>query len=75
MTVPQAEGSARKPSNLLLRVISAAVMAPLAVGAAYVGGWVFAAFWVLAALAVLWEWIGLVAYRISGRTKELFPAP
>ncbi len=63
MTVPQAEGSARKPSNLLLRVISAAVMAPLAVGAAYVGGWVFAAFWVLAALAVLWEWIGLVAGR------------
>ncbi|HWK94235.1 MAG TPA: phosphatidate cytidylyltransferase [Pseudolabrys sp.] len=63
MTAPPADASARKPSNLLLRVVSAAVMAPLAVGAAYVGGWVFAGFWVLAALAVLWEWIGLVAGR------------
>ncbi|MCF8477188.1 MAG: phosphatidate cytidylyltransferase [Pseudolabrys sp.] len=36
-------------------------MAPLAIGAAYLGGWPFALFWALAAIAVLWEWITLVA--------------
>lgn len=63
MTAPPADGTARKPSNLLLRVVSAAVMAPVAIAVAYLGGWVFAVFWVLAALAVLWEWTGLVAGR------------
>jgi phosphatidate cytidylyltransferase len=47
-------------SNLALRVASAAVLAPIAVLAAYVGGWPFALFWGLAAIAVLWEWITLV---------------
>lgn len=50
-------------SNLTLRIISAAVMAPVAIAAAWWGGWVFALFWTIAALAVLWEWIGLVAGR------------
>ncbi len=48
-------------SNLTLRIASAAVMAPLAVGAAYIGGWPFALFWAVAAIAVLWEWITLIA--------------
>jgi phosphatidate cytidylyltransferase len=47
--------------NLALRVLSALILAPLAIAAAYVGGWPFALFWILAALAVLWEWIKLVA--------------
>ncbi|MEI7804504.1 MAG: phosphatidate cytidylyltransferase [Hyphomicrobiales bacterium] len=47
-------------NNLALRVISALILAPLAVAAAYFGGWLFAAFWGIAALAILWEWIGLV---------------
>jgi phosphatidate cytidylyltransferase len=47
-------------NNLALRVASAAVMAPLALLTAYLGGWVFALFWAAAALAVLWEWISLV---------------
>ena len=51
----------RDARNLMLRVISAAVLAPLAVAAAYVGGWPFALFWTAAAVAVLWEWIMLVA--------------
>lgn len=47
-------------SNLALRVVSATILAPLALLAAYVGGWAFALFWGLAALAVLWEWMTLV---------------
>lgn len=48
-------------SNLTLRIASAVVLAPVAIGAAYVGGWPFALFWGLAAIAVLWEWTTLVA--------------
>ena len=47
-------------TNLALRVVSAAVLAPLALLAAYAGGWLFGAFWGVAAALVLWEWIGLV---------------
>jgi len=46
--------------NLLLRIVSAAVLAPLAIAAAYFGGWPFTLFWGLAGIAVLWEWIGIV---------------
>lgn len=47
--------------NLALRIGSALVLAPLALVSAYFGGVAFAMFWSLAAIAVLWEWIGLVA--------------
>jgi phosphatidate cytidylyltransferase len=46
--------------NLALRIASSLVLAPLAIGAAYFGGIAFAAFWTIAALAVLWEWQTLV---------------
>ena len=49
------------PGNLVLRILSAVVLAPLALAAAYEGSWAFAAFWILAALLVLWEWIKLIA--------------
>lgn len=54
-------------NNLALRVLSAVVLAPLALLTAYLGGWPFALFWGAAALAVLWEWITLVVgptYRL-----------
>jgi phosphatidate cytidylyltransferase len=47
-------------SDLALRVASALVLAPLALAAAYFGGWLFAVFWGIAALALLWEWTALV---------------
>ncbi len=47
-------------NNLVLRVVSAIVLAPLAVLAAWYGGWLFALFWGVASIAVLWEWITLV---------------
>jgi phosphatidate cytidylyltransferase len=47
-------------NNLALRIISAIVLAPVALYVAYLGGWAFALFWAAAALAVLWEWTKLV---------------
>lgn len=54
-------------NNLLLRVISAAILAPVALVAAYIGGLPFVLFWGIAALVVLWEWMTLVVgpnYRV-----------
>ena len=50
-------------SNLMLRIVSSLVLAPLAIAAAYFGGMAFIAFWAVAALAVLWEWDTLVCAR------------
>jgi phosphatidate cytidylyltransferase len=49
------------PNNLVLRIVSAAVLAPLALFVAWLGDWPFALFWGAAAIAVLWEWTRLVA--------------
>ncbi|HXZ21897.1 MAG TPA: phosphatidate cytidylyltransferase [Pseudolabrys sp.] len=60
-------GSPLSGSNLTLRVISGAVLAPVAILSAYLGGWAFALFWAIAAIIVLWEWTTLVvgtAYRL-----------
>lgn len=55
--------SGRLADGLVLRMASAAVLAPLAVGTAYLGGWPFLAFWTAAALVIHWEWQRLVAGR------------
>ena len=47
-------------SNLVTRIISSLVLVPVAIGAAYFGGLVFVAFWMIAAFCVLWEWDTLV---------------
>ena len=54
--------------ELMLRVASALVMAPLAIAAAYAGGWPFAVFWGVAAAVILWEWTELVA---AGERRSL----
>ncbi len=46
--------------NLILRVASAAVLAPLALGSAYLGGWLFCAVCAATAAGILWEWMRLV---------------
>ena len=51
---------ARPGGELALRVVSTVVLAPLAIGVAYLGGWAFAVFWGIAALLVLWEWTALI---------------
>jgi phosphatidate cytidylyltransferase len=48
-------------SELALRVLSGLVLAPVAIGVAYVGGWPFGLFWGIAAVGVWWEWATLSA--------------
>jgi phosphatidate cytidylyltransferase len=52
-------------SELILRIASALLLAPLALGSAYIGGWPFVIFWGLAALGIWWEWTWLVASERS----------
>lgn len=47
-------------SNLVLRIVSSLVLAPIAIAAAYFGGLAFIVFWAIAAVLVLWEWDTLV---------------
>jgi phosphatidate cytidylyltransferase len=46
--------------NLRLRLTSALVLIPLALTAAYIGGWVFAALCAVACAAIVYEWLSLV---------------
>lgn len=59
-------------SNLTVRIVSSAVMAPLAIGVAWLGGWVFVLFWTLGACIVLWEWTRLVSRSPDGATYTGF---
>jgi phosphatidate cytidylyltransferase len=47
------------------------VLAPLAIGAAFVGGWIFAALCLATAAAVLWEWSILVTRAADWRVLAL----
>jgi phosphatidate cytidylyltransferase len=61
---PQNRGtSAAAISNLTLRVISAAVLVPVALASAYAGGWIFLAVCTIGAAVILWEWTSLIAGR------------
>jgi phosphatidate cytidylyltransferase len=61
---------ARMParSELTLRVVSSAVLAPLAVALAYLGGWPFVVFWAIAACGIFWEWRAIL--RDPGPTPK-----
>jgi len=53
--------------NFLRRTASALVLAPLAIGAAVVGGFIFAAACTVTAALVLWEWSALVSRAADWR--------
>ena len=59
-TTPPGSASGRASDTLRLRVISAVVLAPLAVGTAYLGGWPYLVFWTVAAGVIHWEWRNIV---------------
>ncbi|MDB5580495.1 MAG: phosphatidate cytidylyltransferase [Bradyrhizobium sp.] len=67
-------------SNLALRIASAAVLGPVAIAAAWFGGWPFALFWAAAAIAMAWEWTRMVTgpvWIVSGLfyAASMFAAP
>ena len=67
-------------SDLMPRVLSALVLAPLAIivawlpssGYATAGTWVFGIFWLIAAVAVWWEWTALVSGPTSSNRLMFF---
>ena len=58
-SAPRRQGGRFGP-DLWPRVAAAAVMGAVAVAAAWIGGFLFAALWWLASIVVLWEWQRLV---------------
>jgi phosphatidate cytidylyltransferase len=56
MAQPSARPSRTKASSLRLRLLSTAVLLPVAVASVYFGGWWFAAFLALVCAAMCWEW-------------------
>ena len=56
-----------RANNLVLRVASAAVLGPLVLVLAYIGGWLFFLLCAAAAAGVLWEWTKLVAGSADAR--------
>lgn len=50
-----------QPNNLMLRVVSALILAPLTIAVAFFGGWSFVIFWGVAAIGVGYEWSRMIA--------------
>lgn len=62
MSEPDAEaaGSKPAPSNFLMRVLAALVLAPLAIALAYAGGWLWALLVTLVSIGLFAEWLMVV---------------
>ena len=64
------EADAQEPApsgELGKRVVSAIVMAALAIAAVVLGGWPFVLFWAAAAVGVFWEWCTVVTGGVAVR--------
>ncbi len=55
--------SAPEGNNLLLRIVAALVMAPLAIAMAYVGGWLWTGLVTAAAIGLYVEWLTVIGAR------------
>ena len=58
---PQTLRARLSRSDLWVRVASGIVMAVLAVGVAWIGGFIFDVFWIAAGILIFWEWKKIVA--------------
>jgi phosphatidate cytidylyltransferase len=63
--------AARDRRNLIMRVIAALVLAPVAILIAYLGGWIWATLAVLAAIGLYAEWLSIVG--MAGRWQIMAP--
>lgn len=69
MTADAPQPAIRRKSELALRVVSGLVLAALALGTAWVGGWPFGLLWTLAAILALREWLALVGLSGAALTR------
>lgn len=58
-------------TSLQQRIVSAAILLPVAVMAVWMGGWVFAAFVIVAGIAMSWEWASMIHGRPWGAEMYL----
>ena len=58
-------------NNLAVRVAASLVMAPLALGVTWWGGWPFVVFWIAAGVVVALEWIALTSRSAAGGTARV----
>jgi phosphatidate cytidylyltransferase len=72
VTIPTGHGAADAGRrNLVVRIVSAAVLAPIVLAIAYWGGSIFLILCGLAAVGIFWEWTHLVAGRAEPRLLTL----
>lgn len=64
-------GPPARASDLRKRLVSAVVMASLALTAVVLGGWPFVMFWTAAAVGVFWEWNAMVAGGATARAAGI----
>jgi phosphatidate cytidylyltransferase len=68
VTIPSGHGGTDTDAHdLLVRVVSAAVLAPIVLAIAYLGGWVFLILCGFAAAGIFWEWTHLAAGHAEPR--------
>src|SRR5947207_1352213 len=60
---PAGKRARRRANELPLRIYSSIVLGALALAATWIGGTVFALFWLAAAIGVLWEWLRITSLR------------
>jgi phosphatidate cytidylyltransferase len=60
---PATKSAKRRANELLLRTYSSIVLGALALAATWAGGTIFALFWLVAAIGVLWEWMHVTSLR------------
>lgn len=70
MTTPVNRDASARRRNLMLRVASSAVLVPIILVVAWLGGWAFLILCLLAALGILWEWS-----RLAGNVDAAVMAP
>jgi phosphatidate cytidylyltransferase len=63
----KAATDANAARNFMQRLASAALLAPIVLACAYLGGWLFLIVCAAAAGAILWEWVSLVVGRADPR--------
>ena len=76
MSKPEAAPASSQPapSNLVMRVLAALVLAPLAIALAYAGGWLWALLVTLVSIGLFAEWL-MDHLAVQQQDIDPFPVP